>query len=402
MIKPRFLKTIAAFGVTAACAFSLAACTGGVSGGTAATVNGTAISEDDVTNSIEAIRKQSGLEDNDTWGQYLAAYGYTPETVREEIINSLADEQLVKQGAQELGVTVESSEVDTYVESMKVNFDSDEAWVEALTKAGFTEESYRESLESSLLSQAVEKYFEEKAEVSDDDILETANTYVSYYDGAKRSSHILFKVDDTSDEAAMEAARAEAQDVLNQINSGMDFEEAAKNYSDDSSAEDGGDVGWDKLTSFVTEYQDALDELDKGGVSGLVESQYGIHIIKCTDVFNAPEEITDMAQLPEALQDTIKSMAASTAASADYDTWLNGLRENAEIVINDMPSNVPYNVDMSKYTGSDEGSSDDAGDGDDAESGNSESDSGTESDNTENGGETESSGEFASGESNAS
>ena len=63
--------------------------------------------------------------------------------------------------------------------------------------------------------------------------------YATAYDGAKRSSHILFN---TGDEAT-------AQDVLDRINSGeLDFAEAAKEYSQDTgSAENGGDVGWDKL-----------------------------------------------------------------------------------------------------------------------------------------------------------
>lgn len=364
MSKTKFLKAIVAAGVVAACMFGLAACQGGGSsaGGTAATVNGTAISEDEVTNTIQTVRTQSGLEDEDAWGEFLASNAMTPESVREQIIDSLVDQQLVIQGAAELGVTVDSTEVDTYVESMKANFDSDEAWEQALSEAGFTEESYRESIENSLLQQAIGTYFEDNAEVADEDILESAKTYASYYDGAKRSSHILFKVDDTTDEAAMQAAREQAQQVLDQINGGLDFAEAAKQYSDDSSAENGGDVGWDRLTTFVTAYQEALDGLEVDQVSDLVETEYGIHIIKCTEVFTAPEEVTSLDQIPEDFRDTITSMASSVKSNSDYTAWLDELRESADIVINDMPANVPYNVDMSKYETSDEG---EAAEGDD-------------------------------------
>ena len=109
---------------------------------------------------------------------------------------------------------------------------------------------------------------------SDEDVLSYAQTYISSFDGAKRSSHILFDADDTET----------AQSVLDQINAGtLDFAEAAKTYSKDSSAQNGGDVGWDKLNSFVSEYTAGLADLSKGQVSGLVTSSYGIHIIKCTD-----------------------------------------------------------------------------------------------------------------------
>lgn len=356
MSNSKFLKAIAVSCVAVACAFALAACSNnGSSSGTAATVNGTPIPEDDVTNYIQSIRTSSGLEEEDAWGQFLAGQGMTPASVREQIIDSLVDQELVKQGAAELGVTVDSSEVDTYVESMKANFDGDEAWNNALSEAGFTEESYRESIESSLLSQAVGSHFEEEAKATDEDVIAAASTYATYYNGSKRSSHILFKVADVNDEAAMAEARAKAQSVLDQINNGLDFAEAAKQYSEDSSAEKGGDVGWDAMSSFVEEYQNALKELNVGQVSGLVQSSYGIHIIKCTDEFNAPEEITTMEQvnaIPEDLRNNITSMAGSTAANNAYNAWLEGLKENADIKINDMPSGLPYDVDMSKYESS--------------------------------------------------
>ena len=350
MIKSKFLKAVVSMGLIAACAFALAACGGSGSGKVAATVNGVEISEDAVTETIQVIRAQSGLDDDEIWAQFLAANGMTPESVREQIIDSLIDEELVKQGAKELGISVDSAEVDSYVEAIRANFDSDEAWETALEEAGFTEEEYRASIESSLLQQQVGAYFEEQAEMTDEDILSAAQSYVPYYDGAKRSSHILFMVADTSDEAAMTEAREKAQQVLDQINSGaITFEEAASQYSDDSSKDNGGDVGWDRINTFVTAYQAALDELGEGEVSGLVETEYGIHIIKCTQVFTAPEEVTSIDQIPEEFQETIKGMAASISSNNEYNTWLDELRENADIVINDMPSNVPYNVDMSKY-----------------------------------------------------
>ena len=352
MVNPKLVKALATACVIAICSFGLVACQGGSAGATAATVNGTAISEEEVTNTVQTVRAQSGLEDESAWGQFLASNNMTPASLREQIIDSLVNKELVKQGAAELGVKVDSAEIDTYVDSMKANFDSDEAWKKALSEAGFTEESYRENIEQSLLSQNVGKHFEDNANVTDEDIIESAKTYAPYYDGSKRSSHILFKVDNVSDAAAMAAAREKAQSVLDQINAGLDFAEAAKQYSDDTSAEKGGDVGWDRTATFVTAYQDALNGLEPGQVSGLVETEYGIHIIKCTEKFTAPEEITSLDQLPEGFRDTVTSMAKSVKANNDYNAWIDGLREKASIVINDMPAKAPYNVDMSKYASS--------------------------------------------------
>ena len=338
----KLLKSMITVGVMAVFAVSLAACSGSSSGSgaAAATVNGVSIPESDITKTIESVRTQSGLDTEEAWGQFLVSNNMMPESVREQIIDSYVNQELIKSGAAELGVSVESSEVDTYVDSMKANFGDDDAWKEALQQAGFTEESYRESIETSLLQQKISAHFEESAEVTDKDVLDSAKMYASYYDGAKRSSHILF---DAGDEAT-------AADVLEKIKSGeLDFADAAKQYSKDSSAEKGGDVGWDRTTTFVTEYQEALDGLAAGEVSELVTSQYGIHIIKCTEVFTAPEELTSLDQLPADFQETFKSMAASTKASTAYQEWLEKLKESADIKINEMPSNASYNIDLTKY-----------------------------------------------------
>lgn len=367
----KFLKSAFVFGVVTACACGLAACVGGSgSSGVAATVNGTDISEDEITQTIETMRAQYGLEEEDAWGQYLVAIGSTPQSIREQLIDSKVDQILAKDGAAELGITVDSAEVDSNIESMKANFEDDEAWQKALKQADFTEESYRENIEQNLLTQAIQKHFNDEAKASKDDILDTAKQYASYYDGAKKSSHILVRVEDVNDKKAMKQAREKVQGIIDRINNGeTSFEDAAKENSDDTaSAEDGGNVGWDKLSSFVTEYTDALDKLGKDEMSGPVDTQYGVHVIKCTDVFTAPEEVKSVKDFPKEFRESIKSAAKSTKASEDYDAWVDSLKESANIVINDMPEKVSYNIDLTKYQEeSDESADDESSDEGDGE-----------------------------------
>ena len=360
MVNAKFAKAIASVGIAAVCGMGLAACSSsGNSGGVAATVNGTEIAEDTVTAQIENMRAQvvqsyqssdDSLSADDAWGQYLVAIGKTPESLREEAIDSLVEDELVKSGAADKGVTIDEAEVDKSVAEMSSNYESEEKWKEILEQAGFTEESYRDLIRESLTNQALQEVFQESATADDAAVLETAKSYVTYYDGAKRSSHILFKVEDTSDEAAMEETRAKAEEVLARINSGeISFEDAAKEYSEDSSAEKGGDVGWDRTSNFVTEYTEALEGLELNEVSEPVESDFGIHIIKCTEVFEAPEELTSIDQIPEAFRSTIEEVAKSSAVNEAYQAWIDELKASATIVINPMPANVPYNIDLTPY-----------------------------------------------------
>lgn len=351
----RFMKAVCAVGVVAACSWGLAGCSSSeqttvTDDSVAATVNGTPIPEAQVTDYIEGLRQQYNLVEESDWGTYLAQMQMTPESLRENIINQYAQMEVIQQGAEDAGITVESAEVDTYVDAMKSNYGDDEQWQQALEGAGITEEQYREDIESQLKGQRFMETFETDEEPTADELLQYGQMYAQSYDGAKRSSHILF---DSADEAT-------AQEVLDKINSGeLDFAEAAQQYSKDSSAQNGGDVGWDKMTSFVEPYQTALDGLEVDQVSGLVTTDYGIHIIKCTDEFNAPKttdeegnevaNITSIDQLPEEWVEEISTQLKSQKQNEAYQEWITQAVEEADIVINPMPEGLPYDVDMSQY-----------------------------------------------------
>jgi len=304
----------------------------------------------------------------------MAQYSLTPDSVRSEVIDYYVGIDLVKQAAAENDITVSDDDVNDQVSQMKAKYSSDDAWNTALQQAGTTEDQYRESVRTAMLESALqEKVASDSSEPSDSDVLTYVQQYASYFSGAKRSSQILFSSDD----------QATAQSVLDQINAGtLSFEDAAKQYSTDTaSASSGGDVGWDLLNSFVTEYTDALKSLDKGQVSGLVTSQYGIHIIKCTDVFTAPDQVTSLDQVPSALVDYVRSMVKSTNQNSSYSSWYSDYKSKADIVTNDMPSGLPYDLDMSKYQTSD--SSDSSSSSDDSSSDSSSSSTGSSSSSTD-------------------
>lgn len=343
------VKGICTAGIAAACAFGLMACSSGSggTGGVAATVNGVEIAEDDVTAYIDNVRAQvvsysDAENEDDAWGEYLATYGYTPESLRETVIeNQFVQRELIRQGAEEQGIVVDEATIDGYVDQMRAYYDSDEAWRSALEQLDMTEDEYRESIELALLNQDLQDAVAPETEPTEEELVAEANENLSAWNGAKKSSHILFSSDD----------EATAQSVLDQINAGtLDFATAAQEYSTDGSASDGGNVGWDKLTTFVDEYQDALDSLSVGQVSGLVTSQYGIHIIMCTDEFIAPESISSTSEIPSEFVDSIRTTIMQSNSSTAYQEWLDNYRESADVVINGMPADVPYNIDMTAYT----------------------------------------------------
>lgn len=318
-------------------ALALGGCSAGYSGGVAASVNGTDIAENTITDYVAGFRASSDLADDEAWAQWMAENGMTAEDVRDSVLDHFIELELIKQLAKDNGVEADKEAIDQQVATMRLNYTTDAEWQNALKAQGFaTEQDYRDQIASIMLEEnLMTKVIGDKKDPKKSEMLEMLDMYASNYNGIKRSSHILFDADD----------KATAKKVLADIKAGkISFEDAAKKYSKDGSGANGGDVGWDVATTFVDEYTDGLAKLHEGDISGLVKSQYGYHIIKCTQEFKAPEKGTSLDQYPDILVNQIKDYLSEQNQAAAFEEWYDDQKKKAEIAKNDMPSDVPYNV----------------------------------------------------------
>ncbi|MGL5540860.1 MAG: peptidylprolyl isomerase [Erysipelotrichaceae bacterium] len=109
-------------------------------------------------------------------------------------------------------------------------------------------------------------------------------------------SHILVMMEDSSKPTDEE--KAKLKEVEDALKGGMSFADAAKEFSEDGSASNGGSLGYmDKDTSFVPEFLKAALALKEGETSTWVKTQYGYHLIRCdiatVDGLLAAEDIQD-------------------------------------------------------------------------------------------------------------
>ena len=91
---------------------------------------------------------------------------------------------------------------------------------------------------------------------------------------------------------AVSAAESSIRKIYAQARSGTDFSALARQYSQDTSAGNGGDLGWFSDGQMVAPFEDAVHKLKPGQVSPPVRTQFGWHIIKLNEVRDAgtPEE----------------------------------------------------------------------------------------------------------------
>ena len=132
-------------------------------------------------------------------------------------------------------------------------------------------------------SAALSVYQEEVLEINpitDEDAQDFYDEYQYYFTTplSMQASHILIKDPEHTPEK-----RAEIQAILDRINDGEDFAELAKEYSEDGSAENGGDLGSFGKGQMVEPFEEACLALEPGEVSDIVETEFGYHIIKLTD-----------------------------------------------------------------------------------------------------------------------
>jgi len=121
----------------------------------------------------------------------------------------------------------------------------------------------------------------------------------------------------------------EAQDILEQLKTGGDFIEIAKEKSTGPSAAQGGDLGYLSKGSLIPEIEEVIFALEVGGLSGVVKTDFGFHILKITE--KKPETVKALEEVKE---DIIQTLLPTKQKEA-FDNLLEELKGKVEIEINE-------------------------------------------------------------------
>jgi peptidyl-prolyl cis-trans isomerase D len=163
--------------------------------------------------------------------------------------------------------------------------------------------------------------------VSDDELRTYYTQHKAEYSLPERvkAQHILFKTQGKKPEE-IAPLREKARQVLERAKKGEDFAVLAKEFSEDSSAASGGDLGFFTRGQMVPEFERVAFTLAPGGMSDLVDSQFGIHIIKVNEKEAAKERTFD--EVKETIRPVLATLKAEqkardTAQQASVDLVAN-------------------------------------------------------------------------------
>ncbi|MEY4653561.1 MAG: hypothetical protein RI884_2142 [Pseudomonadota bacterium] len=145
----------------------------------------------------------------------------------------------------------------------------------------------------------------------------------------RRASHILIPAAQGAPAAERAAAKARAEELLAAARQNpASFADLARKHSKDGSAAKGGDLEFLARGATVKPFEDALFALKKGETSGVVETEFGYHIIRLTDI-RAPRQRTFDEMRPE-LEALIRTQQAQRKFAETADAFSNAVYEQSD------------------------------------------------------------------------
>ena len=144
----------------------------------------------------------------------------------------------------------------------------------------------------------------------------------------RHARHILLR---TGPAFGQEEALARLADYRQRIVSGKDsFENLARDYSQDGSAERGGDLGWAVPGMFVPEFEDVMFRLKNDEISAPFVSRFGVHLMQMLGSRTVELNPRDAR---EQVRQELRQIKSATA----YTDWSKDLRERAFVEIREAP-----------------------------------------------------------------
>jgi peptidyl-prolyl cis-trans isomerase C len=210
------------------------------------------------------------------------------------VLNTMIEQVLIEQAAAEQQITVSDAELDAEIQSNIALAGSDTAWQDWLQVNQYTPEEFRATLHDTMITSRV---------------LEVVTQDLQGNVPHVHARHILVRTE------------AEANDILNRLRNGEDFAALAAEYSlDDTTARQGGDLGWfteDELLEPALAR--AAFSLEPNMVTGPIQTMLGYHIIQTLERADRPipEE-----RLPEVMQARFEHWVDSLVAAATIERYL--------------------------------------------------------------------------------
>ncbi len=250
-----------------------------------------------------------------------------------QVLDTLIDNLLVTKAATSLGLTVPDTEIDAHLQKLRDRnlWDMDELR-QNVRKMGFADiRAYRENVRAEKLRvNMIRTKLGARLRIAEAEIKRVLD--LEYKGGTQEeelhSRHILIKVAQDASPVVLNRLRDKAwmvHDLV--IAKKKTFVDAAEAFSDDEGTEYGGDLGWMRRWMLDQTFAAALWKLKKGGISKVVQTPFGFHIIQLV------ERRTVQAKSKKILEQMVRAQLMETQFVKLYEQWIAELRASEHVEI---------------------------------------------------------------------
>ena len=234
------------------------------------------ITEVELENSIKQVIKHS--KEEGTKGQY-------EDLVRVNVLDQLIQRSLIEQYAAQYGMTIEQKKIDAFIESLaKKNKMTVEELKNNIENDGLKFGRFIDNIRYELLLKKIKKKeISTKINISGFEIDSQLRKNAVLNPNVYNISHILIQNPSDATPTQTEANYAKSMEVYKLLLSKKSFEEVAKQYSNDSTAESGGNIGWKKEADLPQLFNDQIATINVGEITKPFKSSNGFHILKINE-----------------------------------------------------------------------------------------------------------------------
>jgi peptidyl-prolyl cis-trans isomerase SurA len=218
--------------------------------------------------------------------QYASNPGQLPplDVLRRQVLDRLVLMRLQVQRAADQGIRVSDADVDQAVAAVaQQNKMSPDQLRAAVEQDGSSFAAFRQQLSDQITAQRLhDSVVHDSVTVTDSEINNLLNS-PTYKAGEVHLAHIQISVPSGGTAEDIQAAQKKAEQAIDAIKGGMDFNAAAIRFSDASDALEGGDLGWRRMDEVPPAFADQVATMKPGDVSPALRGPTGFHIIKLVE-----------------------------------------------------------------------------------------------------------------------
>lgn len=203
------------------------------------------------------------------------------DILNQQILDRLVLQKLQVQRAQRMGIRASQEDVSNAIEGIaRQNGMNANQMQQALASRGTTVAQFQRQIADQIIVQKLrQQVLQQKVQVTESEIDNLLNSPI-FQAGEVHLAHITIRIPQGASPEEIASARDKAMEVEQQLNSGMSFEDAAIRYSEASNALQGGDLGWTNLSEMPESVAETLSTMQDGQVSPPIRDPGGFHIFK--------------------------------------------------------------------------------------------------------------------------